>query len=132
MIKDSPRTQIFYEAPHRILETLGDIVDVLGSARHVVIAREVTKLHEEFLRMAAADALDELKKREEVRGEITLLIGKAEEHGTPVMERKNARTRVRELMNGEKLDEREAMKRVAKEMGVSKSEVYRELQKDKK
>jgi 16S rRNA (cytidine1402-2'-O)-methyltransferase len=132
MIKDSPRTQIFYEAPHRIVETLGDIVDVLGAARHVVIAREVTKLHEEFLRMAAADALDELKKREEVRGEITLLIGKAEEHGAPVMERKNARTRVRELMNGEKLDEREAMKRVAKEMGVSKSEVYRELQKDKK
>jgi 16S rRNA (cytidine1402-2'-O)-methyltransferase len=114
------------------VETLGDVVDVLGAARHVVIAREVTKLHEEFLRMAAADALDELKRREEVRGEITLLIGKAEEHGTPVMERKNARVRVRELMNGEKLDEREAMKRVAKEMGVSKSEVYRELQKDKK
>ena len=81
--------------------------------------------------MTAVDALDELKRREEVRGEITLLIGKAEEHGEPVMERKNARTRVRELMSTEKIDEREAMKRVAKEMGVSKSEVYRELQKSK-
>jgi 16S rRNA (cytidine1402-2'-O)-methyltransferase len=130
-LKDSPRTQIFYEAPHRIIETLEDIVDVLGPSRHVVIAREVTKLHEEFLRMTAGDALDELKKRDEVRGEITLLFGKAEEHGAPVLERKNARTRVRELMQTEKIDEKEAMKRVAKELGISKSEVYRELQKGK-
>src|SRR5579862_9658941 len=49
-IKSSPRTQVFYEAPHRILETLTDVVEVLGEARHVVVAREVTKLHEEFLR----------------------------------------------------------------------------------
>ncbi len=130
-VKDSPRTQLFYEAPHRIVETLEDIIDVLGPARHVVIAREVTKIHEEFLRMSAAEALDELKKRDEIRGEITLIIGKAEDHGAPVIERKNARTRVRELMKSENLDEREAMKRVAKEMGVSKSEVYRELQKSR-
>lgn len=130
-IKSSPRTQIFYEAPHRIVEALEDIVDVLGPHRHVVVAREVTKLHEEFLRCTAADALAELKGRDEVRGEITLLIGKADEHGTPVVQQKNARQRVRELMKTEGVDEREAMKRVAKEMGVSKSEVYRELQKDK-
>src|SRR5271169_574571 len=49
-IKKSPRTQIFYEAPHRIVGTLADVVDVLGPQRHVVIAREVTKIHEEFLR----------------------------------------------------------------------------------
>ena len=130
-IKDSPRTQIFYEAPHRAIESLEDIVDVLGSARHVVIAREVTKLHEEFLRGQAGEVLLNLKSREEVRGEITLLIGKPEEHGAPVVEQKNARTRVRELMKAESLDEKEAMKRVAKEMGISKSEVYRELQKGK-
>jgi len=130
-LKDSPRTQVFYEAPHRIVETLEDVVDVLGAARHVVVAREVTKLHEEFLRKSAGEALDDLKKRDEVRGEITLMIGKPDEQGAPVLERKNARTRVRELMQTEKIDEREAMKRVAKEMGVSKSEVYRELQKGK-
>ena len=130
-IKESPRTQIFYEAPHRLVESVGDIVDVLGAARHVVVAREVTKLYEEFLRMGAGDLLDELKKREEIRGEIVLMIGRAEEHGAPVLERKNARTRVRELMKTEAIDEKEAMKRVAKEMGVSKSEVYRELQKSK-
>lgn len=130
-IRESPRTQVFYEAPHRLVEALADIVDVLGAARRVVIAREVTKLHEEFLRLSAVEALEEMKSRDEVRGEITLLIGKPEEHGAPVVERKNARTRVRELMKSENLDEREAMKRVAKEMGVSKSEVYRELQKDR-
>jgi len=130
-IKQSPRTQIFYEAPHRIVETLEDLVDILGPQRHVVIAREVTKIHEEFLRHKAAEALAELKARDEIRGEITLLIGKADEQGQPAVEQKNARARVRELMQKEKLDQRDAMKRVAKEMGLSKSEVYRELQKDK-
>ena len=48
-VKASPRTQVFYEAPHRIVEALADVVEVLGANRHVVIAREVTKLHEEFL-----------------------------------------------------------------------------------
>ena len=78
-IRSSPRTQIFYEAPHRLLETLDDVVAVLGPARHVVVAREVTKLQEEFLRGPAAEVLDQLRQRGELRGEITLLIGKAEE-----------------------------------------------------
>ena len=130
-IKASPRTQIFYEAPHRLVESVEDIVDVLGPVRHVVVAREVTKLHEEFLRGQAGEVLKDLKAREEIKGEITLLIGKPEDHGIPVVQQKNARTRVRELMKSEQIDEKEAMKRVAKEMGVSKSEVYRELQKGK-
>src|SRR6201993_4723679 len=58
-VKDSPRTQVFYEAPHRLLETLADVVEVLGRERHVVVAREVTKLHEEFLRGRAGDVLDQ-------------------------------------------------------------------------
>ena len=130
-IKDSPYTQIFYEAPHRLMESLEDMVEILGSRRHVVVAREVTKVHEEFLRGQAADVLNWLGLREEIRGEITVLIGKAEEHGQPAVEQKNARTRVRELMQKEALDQREAMKRVAKELGVSKSEIYRKLQRDK-
>ena len=75
-VRESPRTQVFYEAPHRLLETLADIIEVLGADRHVVVAREVTKLHEEFLRGRAEDILDQLKKRGEVKGEITLLIAK--------------------------------------------------------
>src|SRR5579859_914106 len=56
-IKDSPRTQVFYEAPHRVKETLEDVIEVLGAGRHVVLAREVTKIHEEFLRGRAAEVL---------------------------------------------------------------------------
>src|SRR6266852_1549471 len=49
-IKNSPRTQVFYEAPHRVVESLEDVCEVLGEDRHIVVAREVTKIHEEFLR----------------------------------------------------------------------------------
>ena len=136
-VQHSPWTQIFYEAPHRLLGTLEDVAEVMGPQRRVVVAREVTKIYEEFVRATAAEVLDNFKKRDEIRGEITLLVGRAEEavHGVPglpVVAQKNARTRVRELMKTEKIDEKEAMKRVAKEMGVSKSDVYRELQKDGK
>src|ERR1700689_5121659 len=61
-VSDTPRTQVFYEAPHRLLETLTDVVEILGAERHIVVAREVTKLHEEFLRGRAGDVLEELKK----------------------------------------------------------------------
>src|SRR5689334_20370184 len=82
-VNKSPRTQVFYEAPHRIVQALEDVVELLGESRHVVVAREVTKIHEEFLRGRAGEALANLKAREAVKGEITLLIGKAEEdaHG---------------------------------------------------
>src|ERR1700756_848008 len=46
-IRTSPRTQVFYEAPHRLIETLADVIEILGEDRHIVVAREVTKLHEE-------------------------------------------------------------------------------------
>jgi 16S rRNA (cytidine1402-2'-O)-methyltransferase len=130
-IRDSPRTQVLYEAPHRIAESLKDVVDVLGSDRHVVIAREVTKLHEEFLRGKASEVLETLATRGDIKGEITLLIGKAEESGHPAQPRQNIRQRIQELMATEKLDEKAALKKLAKEMGISKSEAYRELQRSK-
>ena len=132
-IRTSPRTQVFYEAPHRIVEALADVVEVLGEDRHVVIAREVTKLHEEFLRGRAGEVVETLKARDGVKGEITLLIGKAEGSDTqataPV--KVNVRQRVEQIMAEEKLDEKAALKKVAKERGISKSEVYRELQRSK-
>lgn len=130
-IRDSPRTQIFYEAPHRILETLEDIVELLGPERHVVVAREVTKLHEEFLRGSAEDVLATLNRRVEVKGEITLLIGKHDGTEHPQPDGKTVGKRVRELMSGDSLDEKAALKQAAKEFGVSKSEAYRELQRVK-
>jgi 16S rRNA (cytidine1402-2'-O)-methyltransferase len=131
-IRESPRTQVFYEAPHRIKEALDDIVDILGGERHVVIAREVTKIHEEFLRGHAGEVLDTLKARGDIKGEITLLIGKmeaTEQRALP--SRVNIRERLKQIIAEEKLDEKAALKKVAKEMGMSKSEAYRELQRSK-
>src|SRR5579872_5547143 len=135
-IKTSPRTQVFYEAPHRVVEALADVVEVLGGARHVAIAREVTKLHEEFLRGRASEVLDNLKAREAVKGEITLLIGKPEDgdaRGAADVSsaRVSVRQRVAQIMAEEKVDEKAALKKVAKERGVSKSEAYRELQRSR-
>ncbi len=128
-IRESPRTQIFYEAPHRILETLKDIVDVLGPSRHLVIAREVTKLHEEFMRGTAAHVLAEAESRGEIKGEITLLIAHAEPGEAPApINKSSIREKLATLMQSEALDEKTALKRIAKEMGISKSEAYRELQ----
>ena len=130
-IKSSPRTQVFYEAPHRIVEALEDVVEVLDPSRHVVVAREVTKMHEEFVRGQAAAVLETLKARPAVKGEITLLIGKAEEGdvAAAAIGRQTVRQRVEQLMAEENMDEKAALKRVAKERGVSKSEAYREWQK---
>jgi len=132
-IKTSARTQVFYEAPHRIVESLEDVVEVLGTSRHVVVAREVTKIHEEFLRGRASEVLQALKSREAVKGEITLLIGKAEQDhvAAAAIGRQTVRQRVEQLMAEESIDEKAALKRVAKELGVSKSEVYREWQRGK-
>ena len=131
-IKTSPRTQVFYEAPHRLVEAVEDIVEVLGGERHVVIAREVTKLHEEFLRGRAEELLETLKSRGDVKGEITLLIGKAEEAAQKAAPaRVSVRQRVEQIMSEDGVDEKAALKKVAKEMGVSKSEAYRELQRSK-
>jgi len=131
VLRTAPRTEIFYEAPHRVLETLRDIVEVLGRERHVVIAREVTKLHEEFLRGRAETVLAEMAKRGEIRGEITLLVGKAEEHPPAPASPREVTKRVRELMGVENLDEKAALKQAAKEFGLSKSQAYRELQRSK-
>ena len=129
---------VLYEAPHRILETLADVEQVWSADVRVVVARELTKLHEEFLRGTVADVRAQLASRERIRGEIVLLIEAREEAKQP-----EARTgaqpagrsvgeRVRELMEGEGLPEKDALKRVARERDVSKSAAYREWQRTKK
>jgi 16S rRNA (cytidine1402-2'-O)-methyltransferase len=134
-IKSSLYTQVFYEAPHRIVDSLTDVVEVLGARRHVVIAREVTKVHEEFLRGPAGEVLETMRSRDGVKGEITLLIGKAaevENHvSTDALARTSLRQRVQQIMSEDKVDEKAALKKVAKEQGISKSEAYREFQRTK-
>jgi 16S rRNA (cytidine1402-2'-O)-methyltransferase len=122
-------TVIFYEAPHRIVEALEDLVQVLGARRPVVIARELTKLHEELIRGTAEQVLAIARNRE-LKGEITLLMGKAE-GPQPSVAGDDLRDRLEQLMREQKLDEKSALKILAKETGRSKSEVYRELQRRK-
>jgi len=89
-------------------------------------------LHEEFLRGRAGEILKQLKSRGDVKGEITLLIAKAEEGaGAAVSEALSVAQRVRKIMAEEKADEKTALKKVAKERGIGKSEAYREWQKAK-
>jgi 16S rRNA (cytidine1402-2'-O)-methyltransferase len=99
----------------------------------VVIAREVTKLHEEFLRGRAGEVLETLKSRDGVKGEITLLIGRAEDADSQAAASPgvSVRKRVEQIMAEEKLDEKAALKKIAKERGISKSEAYREWQRSK-
>jgi len=125
-LKHIEHTAIFYEAPHRIREALADIVQVLGPQRKIVIARELTKIHEEFLRGSAGELL-EMANQRELKGEITLLVGKAESD-QQVTAATDLRTRLQQLMAEQHLDEKAAMKLLAKETGLSRSAVYRELQ----
>lgn len=122
-------TLIFYEAPHRIVETLGDVQAVWGEQCRIVVARELTKLHEEFLRGSVAEIAAELSQRERIRGEITLLV----EARTQTQETASGSitSRVEELQQSENLDEKDALKRIARERRLSKSDVYRELQRER-
>jgi 16S rRNA (cytidine1402-2'-O)-methyltransferase len=120
-------TLVLYEAPHRILETLADVEAVWGEQARVVVARELTKLHEEFLRGTAGEVRLALSARERVRGEMVLLI-EATSSAQPANVSGSVSQQVSQLMEAEGLDEKDALKRVARERGVSKSEVYRELQ----
>ncbi|HEY1464785.1 MAG TPA: 16S rRNA (cytidine(1402)-2'-O)-methyltransferase [Terriglobales bacterium] len=131
-IRNSQQTEIFYEAPHRLKEAIEDVVAELGDSRSIVIARELTKIHEEFLRGHAAQVLKELNSRGEIKGEITLLIGKAVEDQSAAHHQESVRERVRQIMAEQNLDEKAGLKIVAKERGISKSDAYRELQRNKK
>src|SRR5438034_9311709 len=121
------RTIIFYEAPHRIEETLADAQEILGD-RPACIAREVTKIHEEFRRGLLSELAASLAEKP-ARGEITLLIGplpgdQQAAHGDTSQ---SLADRVDELMRQAKLDRKEALKLAAKERGLTKRAAYQEL-----
>jgi len=122
-------TQVFYEATHRILETLADLEAIFGPAQHVVVARELTKLHEEFLRGPVGEVRGALAGRASVRGEIVLLFAPAEV--SAAAETASVAGEVRALMRQEGIAEMDALKRVARARGMGKSEAYRELQRER-
>ena len=131
------RTLIFYEAPHRILATLADLEAVWGPNLRVAVARELTKIHEEFLRCTVADARRELAARDRIRGEITLLVeALPPTRALPGAQSANAApekiaAQVARLQAESEIDEKEALKRLARQLGQSKSELYRQLQRER-
>jgi 16S rRNA (cytidine1402-2'-O)-methyltransferase len=129
-----PRTLAFYEAPHRLQDTLEDALEILGN-RPAVIAREITKMYEEFLRGHLGDLVPATRKNPP-RGEITLLIGAAD--GVPLQEGADAQTanianhvplakRVEQLMHEGKVDRKAALKQAARERGLTRREAYKQL-----
>jgi 16S rRNA (cytidine1402-2'-O)-methyltransferase len=121
-LADEPATLIFYEAPHRIIESLEDIAAVLGT-RDIVAARELTKIHEEILRGSASEIATALATRDSIRGEFVILIGKSL---APPVENVPIGDMIQALIAAgvERMD---AMKTVARERGLSKREVYKLL-----
>jgi 16S rRNA (cytidine1402-2'-O)-methyltransferase len=124
-LRDEQQTVIFYEAPHRIIETLADIDRILG-ARPVVVARELTKMHEEFLRGTAAEILAILEARGAAKGEITLLIGKPV-RSEPVELGAAAIEEAVVAGMREGLSRMDAIKAAARRLGLSKREVYQQV-----
>ena len=125
-IASTPATLVLYESPHRLAKSLADCHDVLGD-RRAVVARELTKLHEEFAR----GSLSELAARfatQPVKGEIVLVIERGEENGQQTSGSvKDLASLVIEF-EAQGLDHKTALKRAAKTLGMSKSDAYRMLQ----
>jgi len=121
------RTIIFYEAPHRVEECIADAREILGD-RSACLAREVTKLHEEFRRGKLSELTASLEARP-ARGEITLLIGPEDpaEAGANLDSTQSLSERVDELIRQAKLDRKDALKLAAKERGVTRRAAYGQL-----
>lgn len=124
-IKYINSTIIFYEAPHKLVKTLEDIKEILGD-RKVVLARELTKIHEEFIRGTITDVLAKLP--ENIKGEFVVLVEGSE------LSQKEMETHELNLLTLEDhykvyekvgLDKKEIIKKIAKDRGVTKNEVYK-------
>ncbi|MGB6973209.1 MAG: 16S rRNA (cytidine(1402)-2'-O)-methyltransferase [Terracidiphilus sp.] len=169
--RSQPQTLIFYEAPHRIAATLSDMEQIFGDLPHAVVARELTKVHEEFLRGTVAEVRQALASRDRIRGEFTLLVelpaskstsgtpfsrqglasetgeqsnpsrtepgapfshhGLASETGERPAPRETISARLARLQSESGLNEKDALKHLARELGQSKSALYRELQRER-
>lgn len=118
---EEKRTLVFYEAPHRLVASLADLVDELGGDREVAVVRELTKLHEEVFRGTAQQALTHFQQ-DRVRGEIVLLLGPAPEKP----QQETVREALQRWHRETDLPMRDIVKEVARQFGLSGSEVYKE------
>lgn len=124
-------TLIIYEAPHRILETLVDVESTWRADCRVALARELTKVHEEFLRGTVSEVRAQLAERNRIRGEMVLLVEARPRAADEKPIAGSLRDRLAELGKAEGQNEMDALKRIARERGVSKSELYRQLQRER-
>jgi 16S rRNA (cytidine1402-2'-O)-methyltransferase len=128
-LASEPRTLIFYESPRRILTLLGEVTDAMGD-RYAVFAREMTKLHEEFLRGRLSEIVIQLKHRTDIKGECTLLVAgcdKGEGQSWEVV-RQQVRTAVINRSDSLSVIARE----IAAKSGISKNKIYTQALKIKK
>ena len=118
------RTMIFYEAPHKLVATLRDLADTFGREREISLCRELTKLHEEIRRTTLGEAADWYGE-ETPRGEFVLVVRGAqpEEEGECTLE--DGLTLAERLREEEGLSLRDAVRQAAKELGLSRNELYR-------
>lgn len=127
-LSEEKRTMIFYEAPHKLLSTLRDMLIVLGD-RRIALCREITKLHEEFVRTTISDAINKYEENPP-RGEFVIVIeGKKSEdieaEREAVWQKMSVSEHVEMYIN-QGIDEKEALKKTAKDRGVSKRDIYNE------
>ena len=120
-LKDEPRTLLFYESPHRIAETLQDMLDVLGD-RPMALARELTKMYEEVRRGDISEVLEGVQE-DPPRGEIVVVVQGAVRDSKPEPDADELAEMARALM-GDGVSRKEAMALVAREVGVSKKKVF--------
>ena len=123
-LQSVPGTLIFYEAPHRLAQTLKDAYEILGE-REAVVARELTKLHEEIRRGRLSELTTDYTEKTDARGEIVVLIDR-NVIGAAATETVSVATLVNQYEQ-DGLDHRAALKKAARELGLSRAEAYRKL-----
>ena len=122
-IKDETRTMIFYEAPHKLLATLKDFEKVFGGDRRISLCRELPKIHEEYVRLTVSEAIAKYEENPP-KGEFVLVVSGAEEK-IEDFSALSVSDHVLMYIN-EGLSEKDAMKAVAKDRGIKKSDIYAE------
>jgi 16S rRNA (cytidine1402-2'-O)-methyltransferase len=127
-VRDLRATLVFYEAPHRVAHTLADARDILGE-REAAVARELTKLHEEVVRGRLGELAARFAAAGAARGEMVLVIDRGViEEGAGVEKDSAAGVAARvAALEAEGLDQRAALKRAARELGLTRDEAYRRL-----
>lgn len=123
-----PATLILYEAPHRLLDSLEDMVEVLGN-RRATMARELTKVHEEFLHGTFSEILNILRQRDKIQGEVTLVIERgAETAPAESSYPASIKEHLEEEIRSTGFTRNDALKSVAKKRGMTRREAYRALE----